>query len=240
MSTFTVVKQIFAAGLIFVGGLELAGAADLFGSDVKPDNIFRASAFLPPDLKRVVVLPLAHDESRLDLSSGCETLGPVLQSELIQTKRFELVTVGPRELATLTGGMSWTGTEDLPGTFFDSLKRVYGCDAILFCQLTTYHPYAPLAIGWRMKLVNSYTQKILWATDMVYDAGNAATAHDAQLFQKRQQGEPEVPRKFFQRMTSWIYHEPAPALEDQWTILNSPRYFGQYSLVKLLQTLPER
>ena len=34
--------------------------------------------------------------------------------------------------------------------------------------------------------------------------------------------------------------EPLSALDDQWAILNSPRYFGQYSAVKLLQTLPKR
>jgi len=34
--------------------------------------------------------------------------------------------------------------------------------------------------------------------------------------------------------------EPSSALDDQWGILNSPRYFGQYSAEKFLQTLPER
>jgi hypothetical protein len=34
--------------------------------------------------------------------------------------------------------------------------------------------------------------------------------------------------------------QPPSALEDQWAILNSPRYFGQFSAVKLLQTLPAR
>jgi hypothetical protein len=34
--------------------------------------------------------------------------------------------------------------------------------------------------------------------------------------------------------------QPQSALDEQWTILNSPAYFSQYSAVKLLETLPER
>jgi hypothetical protein len=240
MSIFTLTKQMLVAGLIFAGGLKLANAADLFGSDLKPDNIFRASAVLPPDLKRVVVLPLAHDESRAELAPGCEMLDPVLQAELIKTKKFEVVPVGAEALESLTELPSWTGSEILPAKFFDSLKRVYGCDAVLFCQLTTYQPYAPLAVGWRMKLVDVSTQKIIWAGDMIYDADNAVVAKDAREFQKQQQGSPPAAKKIFNFVSNWIYHGTTPATEDQWIILTSPRLFGEYSAVKLLQTLPER
>ncbi len=169
-------------------------------------------------------------------------LNPVLQSELIKTKKFELVTITPAELRNLTGQASWTGTEELPANFFNSLQRAYGCDAVLFCQLTTFHAYVPLSAGWRMKLVEASTQNMIWAADIVYDASDAAVAKDAKLFQKQQQGEgaQKAPKKIMETLTSWIYHEPPPVTEEPWTILNSPRYFGQYTLVKLLQTLPER
>jgi hypothetical protein len=235
----TLSKAFFAAWF-FAGWAGVASGGGLFGSDIKPDNVFKAGPALPASVKRVVVLPLAREDSRADFAGGCEMLDPVLQSELIQTKKFEVVTIGPKQLQGLTGELAWTGTEELPGNFFDSLRRAYACDAVLFCQLTTFHPYAPLAVGWRMKLVDVSTQKIIWAADMVYDAGNAGTAREAQQFQKQQQGVPAAPRKFFQRVTGWIYHDPPPATEDQWTILNSPRYFGQFSVAKLLQTLPAR
>ena len=240
MSIFALTKRLLAAGLIFAAGLGWAGAADFFGSDVKPDNIFSASPVLPATLKRVVVLPLAHEESRSDLADGCEMLDPVLQAELINTKRFEVITVGGPALESLTELSSWTGAEALPAKFFDSLKQAYGCDAVLFCQLTAFQPYAPLAVGWRMKLVDVSTQKIIWAADMLYDAGNATVAKGAKQFQQQQQGGPNAPKRIFNFVSDWIYHGTEPATEDQWIILKSPRLFGQYSAVKLLQTLPER
>ena len=239
MSIFNITKPMLAAGLIFAG-LQLAGDTDFFGSDLKPDNIFRATSVLPSDLKRIVVLPLAHDESRPELAPGCEMLDPVLQAELIKTKKFEVVPVGSAALESLTESPGWTGGEILPAKFFDSLKRVYGCDAVLFCQLTAYQPYAPLAVGWRMKLVDVSTQKIIWAADMLYDAGNATVAKGAKQFQQQQQGGPNAPKRIFNFVSDWIYHGTEPATEDQWIILKSPRLFGQYSAVKLLQTLPER
>ena len=148
--------------------------------------------------------------------------------------------MGAVALESLTEQTSWTGAEILPAKFFDSLKRTYGCDAVLFCQLTSFQAYAPLAVGWRMKLVEVSTQKIIWAADMVYDAGNPAVTKGAKQYQKQQQGGPDAPRKIFNSVSDWIYHGTEPATEDQWTILNSPRYFGQYSVMKLLQTLPER
>jgi hypothetical protein len=176
----------------------------------------------------------------VELANGCEMLDPVLQAELIKTKRFEVVPVGSTALESLTEQPSWTGGEILPAKFFDSLKQAYGCDAVLFCQLTTFQAYAPLAVGWRMKLVDVSTQKIIWAADMVYDAGNAAVAKDAKQFQQQQQGSPSASKKAFNFVSDWIYHGTEPATEDQWIILNSPRLFGEYSAVKLLQTLPER
>jgi hypothetical protein len=242
MKTFPEIKRIFFAVVFFAVGAVMASGSGFFGSNLKPDNIYTNGLALPASVKRVLVLPLAHETLPMDLASGCEILDPVLQSELIKTKKFELVTITPAELRNLTGQASWTGTEELPANFFSSLQRVYGCDAVLFCQLTTFHAYAPLSAGWRMKLVEASTQNMIWAADIVYDASDSVVAKDAQQFQKQQQGEgpQKAPKKIMETLTSWIYHEPPPVTEEQWTILNSPRYFGQYTLVKLLQTLPER
>lgn len=242
MKAFPDVKRIFLAATFFLTAAVMASGAGFFGSNLKPDNIYTNGTALPTSVKRVLVLPLAHEEMPVELASGCEMLNPVLQSELIKTKKFELVTITPAELRNLTGQASWTGTEELPANFFNSLQRVYGCDAVLFCQLTTFHAYAPLSMGWRMKLVDASSQTMIWAADIVYDASDAGVAKDAKQFQKQQEGEgtQKAPKKIMETLTSWIYHEPPPVTEEPWTILNSPRYFGQYTLVKLLQTLPER
>jgi len=203
------------------------------------DNVFTAADSLPVTLKRVLVLPLAHEDSPSELSSGCEMLAPVLEAELIKTKKFEVVAASPKDIQALSGQPTWSGAEILPPDFFGSLQRVYGCDAVLFCQLSTFHAYPPLVIGWRLKLVDLTTQKIIWATDVVYDAGDPAVSKSAEAYQKQQQGTSK-PSTFFRRVVTWLNREPEPATDDQWTILNSPRYFGEFTASTLLQTLPKR
>jgi hypothetical protein len=231
--------RLLVASVIFIG-CALTNGTVASGQDVKSQNVFTSSPILPKDLKRVVVLPLAFKEPRADLGSGCEMLEPVLQTELIKTKKFEVIPASPEMLRNLTGRLSWTGAEILPTDFFGSLQRVYGCDAVLFCQLTAFRAYAPLAVGWRMKLVDVRTQKIIWAADEVFDAIEPAVAKDAEQFEKQQQNIHGETKSLLKTLLKIADREPLSALDDQWAILNSPRYFGQYSAVKLLQTLPER
>jgi len=227
-----------AAGIIVFCTLCLGGAS-LFGADPQPDNVYTSPGSLPATLKRILILPLAHDHSAADLSSGCELLCPVLRSEIIKTKKFEVVSADAKTMQGLTGQSDWTGTEALPSDFFGSLQRVYGCDAVLFCELSTFHAYPPLAVGWRLKLVDLSSQKIIWATDVVFDAGDPSVCKSAEAYQRRQQGM-EQPTTFFKRVWIWMNRQPEPVTDEQWTVLNSPRYFGEFSAATLLQTLPKR
>jgi hypothetical protein len=185
------------------------------------DNTFLASPNLPADLKRVAVLPLAWEGSATDLALGSETLGPILLAELIKTKKFEVVAVPPEALHHQTGRQSWTGTEVLPANFLDSLQRVYGCDAVLFCQLTTFRAYPPLAVGWRLKLVEAHTGRILWAADKVFDEKQQKTLNQ-----------------------TWHHYIAELGIgqdsSDDWQIENSPRLFGEYAIAQILTTLPNR
>jgi TolB-like protein len=184
------------------------------------DNTFLASAILPPDLRRVAVLPLAWEGSQIDLAQGAETLVPILLTELDKTKKFEVVSISREDLRSQTGRLSWTGAEILPTDFFDSLQRVYGCDAVLFSQLTTFRAYAPMVVGWRMKLVEAQTGKILWAVDKVFDAGQQPAVN-------------QTPRPL---AALWPFHDDT----DDWRAENSPRQFGQFTIAQALSTLPNR
>src|ERR1700692_1822396 len=133
------IKRLCGAVVLFAFCAVLLNGGRLFGEDAKPDNVFVSSAILPASLKRVVVLPWAREESQAELSAGCESLCPILQSELVKTKRFEVVAASVKTLQGLTGQASWTGAEVLPADFFGSLQRVYGCDAVLFCELSAFH-----------------------------------------------------------------------------------------------------
>ncbi len=226
---------IISLGLFFGGWTAWAGDAG-----ASSPNVYRASPQLPPELRRVVVLPLACDQFAGTVADGCRMLDPVLNAALVKTSRFEVVDATPEELRRCTGKMSWTGEEVLPADFFDGLRNVYGCDAVLFCQLTIFRPSAPLAVGWRLKLADAKTGKILWAADEIFDASNLEVAKSAQQFEKRDQphhGFAFGVYSFF----AWCISTPTrSALDDQWKVLHSPRYFGQFSAEQILQTLPQR
>jgi hypothetical protein len=187
----------------------------------QPDNVFQAAAVLPVGLRRVAVLPLSWEGDHTELSQGGEILEPILLTTLIQTRKFEVITVNPEDLRHQTGRPNWSGMEILPADFLDSLQRVYACDAVLFCQLTTFHAYAPLAMGWRMKLVDVRTRQILWAVDETYDAEKPGVLHQARLFHA---------------VGAWFARDP----ENDWLVENSPRQFGQYALTRSLLTLPNQ
>lgn len=185
------------------------------------DNSYQSSPVLPGELRRVAVLPLTWEGAQTDLAQGGGNLGPVLLAELLRTEKFEVVVVKAEDLRRQTGRMDWTGAEILPADFFATLRRVYGCDAVLFSQLTTYRAYPPMAVGWRMKLVSADSRQILWAVDDLFDAQRSEVLGKARLFHGCAQ---------------WLFADA----EQAWQVENSPRLFGQYSIAAALSTLPDR
>jgi hypothetical protein len=216
------VKILALVTTLFLTGCETSKFTTVTsGTPYKPDNIFLAAPQLPADLKRVAVLPLACDGRRTDLAAGRDSLGPILITELSKAKKFEVVEVSSEDLCRLTGRANWTGEEILPAGFLDSLKKEYGCDAVLFCQLTEFQAYPPLAVEWRLRLVTVRGQKTLWAGDEQFDAGKPAVMAGALLYQRQEQ------RQLDDDATEWL-------------AMNSPQRFGQYSIARLLDTLPPR
>lgn len=186
-----------------------------------PDNVYASPPKLSLVFRRVAILPLAAETQNGDLPEGCAVLTPVLWEELIKTKKFEVVAVDAAALRSRTGRASWTGTETLPPDFLAFLRREYGCDGVLFAELTAYHAYAPLAVGWRLKLVDARSGRIVWAADELFDATQPAVAHAARRF-----GETGFVLPFFH--------------DENWLAVNSPRRFGRYSAAALLDKLPDR
>jgi hypothetical protein len=202
-----------AAGVLFGSVIQAA--------DSQPANVFGRPSALPPNLRRVAVLPLATESLEADLPDGCAALQPVLFDELVRAEKFEVVSVRPENLRASSGRAAWTGTEPLPRGFFDSLRREYGCDDVLFCELTVYHAYTPLAVGWRLKLADARTQKIIWAADTVFYAGEPGVARNAVKFMRQRDA-------------------AATADESRWQSANSPRQFGRYTAAEIIGTLPPR
>jgi hypothetical protein len=187
----------------------------------RPNNIFAYPPKLPLTLQRVAVLPVMAEKSADDLPEGCAELTPVLCEQLIRTKKFEVVTVDPSGMRRVTGRAGWTGTEELSSDLLAYLRREYGCDGVLFAELTSYRAYAPLAVGWRLKLVDVRSGQIIWAADELFDASQPAVAMAAQ--------------RFTDPTFTWPLEH-----RHTWLALNSPSQFGRYSAAAVAKTLPDR
>ncbi len=192
------------------------------------DNVFSLSSVLPVTLRRVAVLPLATASDSSDRMQGCEALGPILNAELGKTGKFEVVPIAPEDLRGVTGRLSWTGTEQLPADFFDALQRISGCDAVLFSELSQYRAYAPLAVGWRLKLVDVRSHQVLWAADQSFDA------RQPQVSKELQRKQPAKWRSIFD------WNQAQDGIKEAWEMDNSPRKFGEYTVSRVLATLPAR
>lgn len=188
----------------------------------KPGNFFQAAGNLPVDVQRVLVLPLTCEKQRSELVAGCEALELVVQAELAKTRKFEVIKASPTTLRSHTGRASWSAEEALPPKFFATLREAYGCDAVLFCHLTEFKAYAPLSVGWRLRLVDTRSQQTLWASDEVFDAARADTQAGVRRFERRQ------------NRVAFL------AKPQDWMALHSPRRFGEFALATVLATLPER
>ncbi len=191
----------------------------VIGPSYQPSNVYRVNA-LPANLRRVAVLPLTANPGD-DLAAGREILEPILHEELAKTKKFELVLITPQALRQRTGQASWRADEKLPADFFSTLTNAYGCDAVLFCHLTVFRAYPPLAVGWRFKLVECRDAQTIWAADDVFDAGQPAVVNGARRYEQDQQ------------------QNTTPQLDSR-RILNAPRRFGHYAASTLLATMPDR
>ena len=184
-----------------------------------PQNIFVWGSGIPADVRRVAVLPMGCEQNNPELMAGCEVLEPVIPMELAKARKFEVTTVGEEALRARTGKCAWSCEEDLPQDFLPWLSDTMGCDAVLFCRLTVFRGYAPLAVGWRMRLVEIRTKKTIWAGDEVFDAGRAGVQSGARQFQLSELNRGTV-------------------TPEEWAIENSPRQFGQYAAAELFATLP--
>ena len=198
--------------------IEPAHVADI---RYRPSNVYLKSKILDRSIKRVAILPITTVSVTETFQAGAQMLEQYLGPELEKTKRFDLVIVHPEELRQWTGQEAWRADETLPQDFFNRLRAGCGCDAVFFAQLTRYHPYQPVAVGWKLCLVQAAGGQILWQADEVFDAGDAVVANAARHYSGQH------------------VHIEGP-LDDPAAILGSPSRFGQYSLSALLATLPER
>lgn len=218
---------ILAAMSLFVAGCGHPAAAN--GTltwvhpvdDYQPENYHQDSPWLPRDLRRVAVLPITAGTANELNGDSLDRLQQVLPGELNRTELFEVVTVSPDKLRRWTGRSHWRITDELPPDLFARLHDQLGCDGVIFAHVTAYHPYPPLAIGWKLHLVDVRQPHVWWSCDLMYDAGDQSVAQSAVKYEREHQ----------------LGRLPA---SDPATILRSPGRFSQYTLAASLETLQRR
>jgi len=211
---------ILALACVLWTGCKLSSLTDpIIGPSYKPANIYVKPGAWETGIHRVAILPLAYQETLPDAVSGRDNLEPLLRTELAKAQRFECVSVTPAALKKWTNREKWSAADLLPGDMIQTLKTEVGCDAVLFAELTQYRPYAPIVIGWNLKLVSVSSQDILWSVDETFDASQPSMANAARRYQQQRQS-------------------PNPVLDDSRQVLISPRRFGQFTIETLVGTLP--
>jgi hypothetical protein len=187
----------------------------------QPSNVYYEGKALPPEIKRVAILPLATGESTSDLEFGRDTLASVLMGELVRSRQFETVLVSAEQLLRITGAGRWNASDRLAEDFFEKLGDELGVQAVILPELTQYRPHEPLAVGWRLKLVDAAEPRVIWAVDEVFDARVPSVAAAARRYAD---GHPDT----------------APSLANDRAVLQSPRRFARYTVSAVVATLPSR
>lgn len=185
----------------------------------KPTNVYVRLTALPEHLHRVALLPMPRTSGDSTIESGIQTLEPVVAGELRRRQVFEVVVVSREDLKAWTGKEAWRPAEEMPEDVLQRIRKAAGCQAVIFAELTEFQPYPPLAVGLRMRLVECATGSAWWAVDEVLNAGSSMVAESAKEY-----GRSEL-------------HLTA---QNDVTMLQTPRRFGQFAAWALLTSLPGR
>ena len=145
-----------------------------------PYQQFVAQNFDWSSVQRVVLMPLANQTA---YPKATEELQANLAAELQRSGRFDIVVAtrddpGARAQDIFRGGQ------------FDELEllrvaREYQAQAVLFGNLTQYHPYSPPRVGLSLLMVSPAEGVAIASSDGVWDAREATTAAQAQTFYKQ-------------------------------------------------------
>jgi len=180
-------------------------------------NYYLVDQKLPDDIRRVAMMPLTAVQTDYASVAAVESLQPVLYGELSKLRAFDITIIPRSKLQDLTGQSSWSPDDRLPNNFLYQITNTTACDAILFSRVTHYHAFPPMAIGWKMLMVNTKGD-VLWSVDEVFDAGEARVVNSAHRYAMQNE------------MT-------APEIEPHTGLVNSPRFFSQYAASEVVKTL---
>ena len=147
-----------------------------------PFQQFVATNFDWPSVRRIVLMPLANQTAYPHV---IDEMRDNLAAEIQRAGRFEIV------VATYDDPGARSHDVFANGQFneLDVLRvaREYSADAVLFANVTQYHPYSPPRIGISLLLVSPAEGVAIASLSGLWDAREANTAAHAQTYFKQTQ-----------------------------------------------------
>ena len=168
-------------------------------------------------VQRVVMMPVHAPDAGLTTESDIDR---EFMTKLTATQLFEVVPISREDLARRFGQRSFSSATVLSDSLFAYIDDITEADAVVFFDITTYHPFQPIKIGVRGKMITLQEQKIIWAVDEMYDASVRKVSRDAVKYE----------RKYMAQFESSKQHD---------SILMSPTRFMAYAAESSILTLPE-
>lgn len=194
----------------------------------EPHNYHLTNDEWSDDITVVAIMPLTSGRGDQWTEQGLELMQPVLTEELARFDLFEAITITPEKLLALTGTTKVRAHEALPNNFPNIITALDKqptdrkvCNAVLFCEMDTFRPYPPMAIGWKFRLFNLDTGELIWAFDEVFNVGNPRVNNSLRRYMRTQ------------RMTHMdIFRDSL--------VIDSPRTLARYSLTTVLETMRKK
>ncbi len=142
-----------------------------------PYQQFVAPNFDWTTVKRVVLMPMANQTAFAQASAEIQQN---LAAELQRAGRFDVVMETQEDSAARSRDVFTRGS-------FDELEllriaRQHDAQAILFGQVTQYHPYPPPRVGLSLIMISPGEGVAIASADGLWDAREAETAHQAQAY----------------------------------------------------------
>ncbi len=187
----------------------------------QPANLHRSGPTLPDGLRRVAVLPLTPADGSSDAAAAVSTLEPIVLVELRKHGAFDVIQVSREQLRLWTGRPDWRVEEKLPADLLAKVHDKTGSEGVIFAHLSAYRPYPPIAVGWRLSLIECNTGITHWSVDEMFDAGSVEVMKAAQAYARAQMNQPSVDL-------------------DSTGVLTSPSRFGQYTAAAVIGTMQKR
>ena len=154
--------------------LNLGCAHDRPAPPIAPFQQFVSPNIDWSSVKRVVLMPLANQTAYPNVAAEMQRN---LAAELQRAGRFDIAVAtredpGARALEIFAGGQ------------FDEVEllrvaREYKAEAVLFGQVTQYHPYNPPRVGLSLLLISPAEGIVIASSDGLWDAREIGTAEQA-------------------------------------------------------------